>query len=233
MPEIDVSVVIPAYDEEDFVRVALDSVASQTLPASQLEVIVVANGCTDRTPEVVCAFAAEAPGLAVRLIEEPQSGVSRAKNTGAEAARGEVVIFLDADSRMAPDLAEKILERSRGGERAASIWMKADSPDLLDRGFFNLIEYGKRLVRVRANMLWCSRSLLLSTGGFDESLQHAEDRELLSRFKRRGVVVGHVTESWIATSPRRLHRLPFRLGLLTTLGRWGLGNFGIGRRWSY
>jgi glycosyltransferase involved in cell wall biosynthesis len=233
MPEIAVSVVIPAYDEEDFVAAALDSVARQTLPAERLEVIVVANGCTDRTPDVVMRFAAKAPPLAIRLIEEPQAGVSRAKNIGAQAAAGEIIIFLDADSRMAPDLAARIVERTRAGERAASIWMKADSTDLADRGFFNLIEYGKRLTRVRANMLYCTRSAFLSVGGFDETLLHAEDRELLSRFKRRGVPVGHVTESWIATSPRRLHRLPFRLGLLTTLGRWGLGNFGIGRRWSY
>ncbi len=233
MADLDVSVVIPAYDEQDFVAVALRSVAEQTVPASRIEVIVVANGCTDRTSEVAICFAAKNPQLFVRLIEEPEAGVSRAKNLGAASARGDVLIFLDADSRMAPDLAERILERVGRGERAASIKMTADTTDLLDRGFFNLIEYGKRLVRVRANMLYCTRAVFLSAAGFNEDLHHAEDLDLLSRLKRRGVGVGHVTESWIATSPRRLHRLPFRLGVITTLGRWGLGNFGIGRRWSY
>jgi glycosyltransferase involved in cell wall biosynthesis len=233
MADIDVSVVIPAYDEQEFVAAALRSVAEQTIPASRIEVIVVANGCTDRTSEVAICFAAKNPQLFVRLIEEPEAGVSRAKNIGAASARGDVLIFLDADSRMAPDLAERILERIGRGERAASIKMTADTTDLLDRGFFNLIEYGKRLVRVRANMLYCTRAVFLSAAGFNEDLHHAEDLDLLTRLKRRGVAVGHVSESWIATSPRRLHSLPLRLGMVTTLGRWGLGNFGIGRRWSY
>lgn len=229
----DVTVVIPAYDEQDYLGAALLSVAEQKPAASRIEVVVVANGCTDDTPETAICFATRHPDLSVSLIEDPEAGVSRAKNIGAAAAHGDVLIFLDADSRMAPDLAATVLERVRAGERAASIRMIADSSDLLDRGFFNLIEYGKRLVRVRANMLYCTRELFLDAGGFDEELHHAEDRDLLTRLKRRGIDVGHVTESWIATSPRRLHRLPFRLGLLTTFGRWGLGNFGIGRRWSY
>ena len=233
MADVAVSVVIPACDEQDFVDAALRSVAEQTIASSRMEVIVVANGCSDLTSEVVVCYAATNPHLSVRLIEEPESGVSRAKNLGAATARGDVLIFLDADSRMAADLAERILERTGRGERAASIRMIADSGDLLDRGFFNLIEYGKRLVRVRANMLYCTRAIFLSASGFNEDLHHAEDLDLLSRLKRRGVGVGHVTESWIATSPRRLRRLPCRLGVVTTLGRWGLGSFGIGRRWSY
>ena len=46
-------------------------------------------------------------------------------------------------------------------------------------------------------------------------------------------MVGHLADAWIATSPRRLHRGPLRIGMLTMFGRWALGNFGIGRRWPY
>jgi hypothetical protein len=61
----------------------------------------------------------------------------------------------------------------------------------------------------------------------------AEDRDFLDRLRATGVAVGHVDESWIATSPRRLHRGPWRLGLPLMFVRWALANWGIGRRWRY
>jgi glycosyltransferase involved in cell wall biosynthesis len=209
------------------------SVGGQTLRPERLESIVVANGCRDATAAVVRAWMACHPDLAVTLLEDPRPGVARAKNLGAAAARAPHLLFLDADSRAEPALAARILARAGAGERAASIRIVADSDDLLDRGFFTLIDRGKGLFGIRANMLWCERDLFLETGGFDERLQHAEDVELLRRLRRRGVTVGHVAESAIATSTRRLRRWPLRLGMVTTLGRWALGHAGLARRWPY
>ena len=228
-----ISVVVPARDEEALVATAIDSVASRTFPTAAIEVIVVANGCRDRTADAVRAAAQAAPDLLVQLIEEPRPGVARAKNLGARAARGGLIVFLDADSRLAPDLLARVAERAARGETAGSIRIVADSADRLDLGFFRLIEWGKDLFGIHANMLWCRREAFLAQGGFDESLNHAEDVELLRRLSRGGARVGHVSESWIATSPRRLRSLPLRLGMVTTLGRWALGHVGLGRRWPY
>src|SRR5919202_3713921 len=98
----DVSVVIPARNEERHIRAALASVAAQTWPVALLEAVAVDNGSTDGTREVVQAFMAGEPHLAVRLVDEPTHSVAKAKNRGASAARGRWLIFLDADSRMAP-----------------------------------------------------------------------------------------------------------------------------------
>ena len=233
MPELDVSVVLPARNEERLVRAALVSIAHQTWPLDRLEAIVVANGCSDQTAEAVRAFSAEQTGLAVTLVEDPEPGVARAKNLGAARAGGRLLLFLDADSRMKPDLAEAIVRRAGAGEQAGSIRMIADTSDALDRAFFRLIEFGKRLFAIRANMLYCTRETFERLGGFDARLQQAEDREFLVRLQRAGIAVGHVSESWIATSPRRLHALPLRLGIVATLGRWALGHAGIGRDWPY
>lgn len=89
------------------------------------------------------------------------------------------------------------------------------------------------LTRPRARPAAGRVPLFLDEGGFDERLRQAEDRDLLVRLQRRGVVVGHVGETWIATSPRRLHALPLRLGIVSTLGRCALGHAGIARRWRY
>jgi glycosyltransferase involved in cell wall biosynthesis len=226
-------VIIPARDEERYVGAALASVAAQTWPVERLEAIVVDNGSMDATAEVVRAFAVEHPTLAVQLLAEPAPGVSRAKNRGAARARGAWLLFLDADSRMAPDLAERIVCRGRDGYPAGSIRIIADSRDLLDRAFFGLMEFGKNLFKLHAQMLYCARDLFIRAGGFGEGLRLAEDREFLIRIQREGASLCRLTESWIATSPRRLRRLPFRLSMATTLIRWGLANWGIGRRWPY
>jgi glycosyltransferase involved in cell wall biosynthesis len=229
----DVSVVIPARNEERYIRAALASVAAQTWPVALLEAVVVDNGSTDGTRGVVQDFMAGAPHLAVQLLDEPAHGVARAKNRGASVARGRWLLFLDADSLMAPDLVERVVARGRRGYRAGSIRVVADAQDVLDRAFFGLLEFGKVLFGLRAQMLYCERELFLQCGGFDEHLQLAEDLEFLARLVRAGASVCHVTESWIATSPRRLHTLPCRLGMPAMLVRWALAKWGLGRRWRY
>ncbi len=228
-----VSVVIPARNEEAYIAAAIESVASQTLPPGRIEVIVAVNATTDRTVGVVRQTASRHPELEVRVLEDPVAGVARAKNRGARAARGSVLAFLDADSRMAPDLLEQIVRHSADGAPAGSVWMIADSADLIDRGFFSIIELGKRLFAIRANMLYCRRDIFLEAGGFDERLHQAEDRDFLVRLQRRGVAVTHLRDSWIATSPRRLHEGPFRVGLVRVFARWALGHAGIWRDRPY
>lgn len=228
-----VSVVIPARNEEAFVAAALESVASQSWLSTRVEAIVVVNGTADRTVDVVRETSQRLDGLAVRLVDDPVAGVSRAKNVGARLARGAVLVFLDADSRMAPDLVERIVAASYNGSLAGSVAIVADSRDPIDRGFFALIEWGKNLFGIRANMLYCSRELFEAVGGFDERLYQAEDLDLLRRIAVRGIDVTHVKGSWIATSPRRLHEGPLRLGLLKVLARWTLGHVGIWRDRPY
>lgn len=224
---------IPARNEERYVERALASVATQTFPIEAMEVIVVDNGSTDRTSAVVDAFAARTPRLAIRTVPEPRLGIARAKDRGAREARGAVIVFLDADSCATPTLAEAAMREVSGGSPAGSIRIAADSRDVLDRGFFGLLEWGKGLFQIRAQMFYCERALYFEVGGFDLALHLAEDREFLARLQRRGVSVCHIRDAAILTSPRRLHALPFRLGLVTTLVRWSLAHAGIGRRWRY
>lgn len=230
---IEVSVVIPARDEAGYVAAALDSVGAQDYPADRIESIVAVNGSIDDTAGVVAAYRDAHPSRSIVLLEDPLAGVARAKNAGARVARGRVLVFLDADSRMAPDLVRQVVGASADGSPAGSIRIRADSDDLLDRGFFGLIEYGKRLFAIRANMLYCRRDAFEAIGGFDERLNQAEDRDLLVRLQRVGVVVSHLAGTWIATSPRRLHEGPLRIGTLRVFARWSLGHAGIWRERPY
>jgi glycosyltransferase involved in cell wall biosynthesis len=233
MREPEVSFVIPARNETAYVAAALESVAHQDWPLQEVEAVVVDNGSSDGTAQVVEAFCRRHPTLAVRLVAEPVRGRGRAKNAGARAARGRWLVFLDADSAASPNLVRAVLERARQGYPAGSIRVVADSPDRLERGFFALLEWGKQRFGIRAQMFYCRRDLFSQLGGFHEELEIAEDLDFLRRLQRAGVPTCHVTEAHIATSPRRLRALPLRLGILFTFCRWALAHVGIGRRWPY
>lgn len=233
MPEPDVSVIIPARNEEELIGNALRSVADQHWVPARLEVIVVENGSSDRTDLVVTDVAAALAPATIRLVRLPSPGVAAAKNAGAAVAAGRILVFMDADSRMSVGLLDAVIRHVAAGERSASIRITADSDDLIDRGFFGLLEFGKRLFRIRANMFACERALFTELGGFDEELNHAEDVEFLRRAASTGVRIGHIHEAWIATSPRRLRQGRWRSGTLRVFGRWALGHVGIGRRWPY
>ncbi len=233
MGGIDLSVVIPARNEAAFVGRAVQSVARQAWPLDRLEAIVVDNGSTDGTDRVVEALAPTLAPLRVVLVEEPRPGRGRAKNRGAAVAQGRILLFLDADSVMAPTLAAAVIAHEHVGYPVGSVRVIAETTDFFDRWFFELMEIGKTYFGVRAQMLYCTRACFESVGGFDETLEIAEDREFLQRAKGRGLPVCHLRTSWIATSPRRLRRYPLRLGLVTTFLRWLLAELGVGRRWRY
>ena len=226
-----VSFVIPARNEAATVVNVLESVRQQTAPGP-LEAVVVVNGSQDTTADVVRSFRS-GDDLHVQLIVDGVAGVARARNRGAVAARGELLVFLDADSLAAPDLVSCVLRRAGDGWRAGCIRLVPAGGDLLDRAYFGLMEFGKRQFAIRANMFYCRRDLYLTSGGMDESLHLAEDLEFLSRVQAQGNAVAYVGETTIATSPRRLHARPLRLGMVEMFTRWSLARWGIGRRWQY
>ena len=91
-----VSVIIPAYNAAAWVRRAIDSALAQTYP--QQEILVVNDGSTDTTAEVLAGYEA-----AIRVLTQPNGGLSSARNLGISEARGEFLAFLDADDYWLPE----------------------------------------------------------------------------------------------------------------------------------
>jgi len=91
-----VSVIIPAYNSEKFIRRAIDSVLAQTHPAA--EIIVVDDGSTDNTGEIVQSY-----GPPVQYLHQENAGPGAARNAGIRAARGDWIAFLDHDDEWLPE----------------------------------------------------------------------------------------------------------------------------------
>lgn len=94
-----ISVVIPAYNEEDYISGCLKSLRKQVEPAD--EIIVVDNNCTDKTAKIALDFGA-------RVIKEKKQGITYARNTGFNSARYGIIARTDADTRVEKDWIKKI-----------------------------------------------------------------------------------------------------------------------------
>ncbi len=105
-----VSIIIPSYQHAKALRVCLGSVTQQSY--DEVEVIVVDDGSTDETKEVVKMFDG------VRYVYQENAGPQVARNRGFDESRGEFVIFCDADVVMQPGMIEKMVKALDGGDVA-------------------------------------------------------------------------------------------------------------------
>lgn len=181
-----VSVIIPAYNAAWCVRKAIDSVLVQGF--GDREVIVVNDGSIDDTASVLARY-----GDAVRVIDQPNGGMSSARNAGIRAARGEFLAFLDSDDWWLPGKLEAQVEllRARPDLGFCSCAARVENIDgeLLNlwqcptwRGPFVVHLFGSGAdVPGSCSAVLARRGLVLEVGAFDETLRGAEDPDLWIR----------------------------------------------------
>lgn len=98
------SVIVPVYNKAPHLKACFDCLECQTISKSDLEVLLIDDGSTDDSLALCEAFAAERPW--VRVIAQPNAGVSEARNAGIRAANGRYLFFLDPDDSLSPETLE-------------------------------------------------------------------------------------------------------------------------------
>jgi glycosyltransferase involved in cell wall biosynthesis len=198
------SVVMTAYNEEEWVAAAVASVLAQT--HRELRLILVDDGSSDGTVAAVERFRSD-PRL--HVIQQPNAGLSAARNTGIAAAGTEWIAFLDSDDLWMPDYLEKVdralADRPRAGFAYVDAWRldvdgrffresamvrqnpPADPPS--DAGDF------LRLLVDRGNFIFVSttvrKAAIERVGGFDEARTSVEDYDLWIRILGAGYEAVH------------------------------------------
>lgn len=103
---IKLSIIVPMYNEGKYIVRCLDSIVGQDMPRDEYEIIVVDDGSTDSSYEIVCRYIENYDNISV--YRQANSGLSVARNLGLENARGRYIYFVDGDDALIPDSLSKI-----------------------------------------------------------------------------------------------------------------------------
>src|SRR5689334_16727543 len=113
------SVVILTYNSPHELSLVFEGMMRQTFPSSQLQIIVVDDGSSDNTPEVIARYAIDLPIESIRIPHRGIRGENR--NLGASRARADRILFLDGDIIPTSDFLARHESRTRGSDRAISM----------------------------------------------------------------------------------------------------------------
>jgi glycosyltransferase involved in cell wall biosynthesis len=213
-----ISIVLPNYNHARELGVSLAAIAAQTRPAD--EIVIVDDGSTDDSLEVIADFAARWPNL--RLIKhEQRQGVVAAVNRGAREARGDYVILASADELILPDCCEAFAEAMAqfpqarlavskftewfprtgelrlGQDSECDLWfLSGDGAEWVSpRRFHELL--AKAHIRLSVNSAMFERALLLEIGPFDPALRwHSDWFAIYAAAFRHGFCAIPRTLSW-------------------------------------
>lgn len=179
-----ISVIIPMYNSEKTIERALSSVINQTY-AGPLEIIVVNDGSKDNSAVIVDEYIVKHPAHSIRLINQNNGGVSKARNTGLKAATGDYIALLDSDDEWYKEKLSKQLEIFHGNDfvdfqgasfegfgfknRPEGALIKIEFRDLLFKNYF------------QPSTIIFKKEILEEVGYFDESQRYAEEGNYFMR----------------------------------------------------
>ncbi len=188
------SVLVPAYNEQEGIVETLHSLIRLDYPRQKLEVLVINDGSTDRTPQYVEEFIAAHPEHNIVLLNQKNQGKGKALNTGLARARGEFFACLDADSAVSSDALQMILPLFEKDVAAVCPLLKVKNPhsiilkvqwyEYVINMFYKWLNAKVNSIHVTPGPFSVYRTVVIkSLGGYDEHTI-TEDLEIAIRLQK-------------------------------------------------
>jgi glycosyltransferase involved in cell wall biosynthesis len=205
---VEISIVVPAFNEEKLIERSLQSIRSAATTFSDVgwdhEIIVCDNNSSDRTGEIARAQGA-------RVVFESVNQISRARNAGAAAANGEWLVFVDADSSPSAELFAEMVARIRSGRYiGGGATIEFDQTVRWAIGVIRIWSWLSRWQRWMAgSFIFCETRAFRDLGGFSQQLFVAEEIDFskrlneLARTRRQQVII--LYRHPLKTSARKIH----------------------------
>jgi glycosyltransferase involved in cell wall biosynthesis len=192
------SFVVPAYNEERLLGATLDAIHAAALSCGEPhEVVVADDASSDRTAELAAAHGA-------RVVHVNCRQIAATRNAGARAARGEMLVFVDADTLVNAEVVRAAVEAMNAGAVGGGAPVRFDGRiPLYARLLLPLLVWSFRINRLAAGcFLFCRRSAFEATAGWDERYFGGEEVIFSRALKRQGRFV--VLRASVLTSGRKL-----------------------------
>ena len=197
-----VSVIIPAHNEEKYIAKCLDSIRTAESNINiPVEIIVSLNRCTDGTEKIAGNYRAA-------TVKEDEKNIAKIRNTGVKASTGDILITIDADSWVTPNMLKEVILKLQSGKYiGGGVRIK---PERMSIGIFlsilMIVPYMLK-ARISAGMFWIYKRDFEAIGGFDESHVSAEDYYFALKLKAYGkqkkLKYGTIRREHIVTSCRK------------------------------
>lgn len=213
------SIIICTYNREDCILDALLSLKDQTMPESDYEIVLIDNNSNDTTPTLCRNFVITNPQLNIQYIHEAQQGLSFARNTGIERAKGSIIAFLDDDAIAAKDYCQNLVDFFNATPQAMVVggrifpkfeteqpsWMPRELTPLystLDLGN-EVREFKQRTYPIGANMAF-RNYVFQECGTFNtvlgrvgKNLLGGEEKDMFFRIRSKKMRVFYLPNAWI------------------------------------
>lgn len=199
---MEASIIVPALNEEKYIGYVFEGLKRQSF--KDFEVIIADGGSTDKTREI-------AKKNGAKVVIERRRGIARGRNAGARAAKGRILIFLDADTRPSERLVEAYVNNLKGNVVAATgpILPLEKTKKSIELGYkFVSIFFVKLAIKIGRPTIVGSnfavrRDVFEKAGGFNDNLITYEDWDLSKRLKKFGKI-RYVDDAVVYTSARRI-----------------------------
>lgn len=198
-----VSVIIPARNEEKFIKKTIESLKKTAI--CPVEIIAVVNGSRDRTYEISQGCADKVLNFSTAL------GPSAARNEGAKIATGDIFVFLDADTEVSDNAVMEIVNNSGFsdiGVCSAAVAKEETDKRLRAKIFFafkNFIHKTK-IYKGSIALIFCSKDIFFKIGGFNENMQVGELNDFIKKAVENGASYKFLNSCYITTSLRRYEK---------------------------
>lgn len=189
-----ISVIVPAYNEKDFILECLNSLLNQDLDSSLYEIIVIDNASTDGTAEI-------AKKKRVKIVREKRKGVIYALIKGIDTSRGEIIVFTDADCRVPKNWLSRIIKQF---EQNPQINALGGAFSFYDASFFlNYLAFLTRFSwHLAGGNMAIKKKSLEKVGGLDSNINLGWDVLLSLKLKGKFIID---RSNIVLTSARRLN----------------------------
>lgn len=200
------SIIVPAHNEELYIEKTIKSLKEMEYPRDKLEIIIVENGSTDHTFEVINNLVP----YWFKVISIKEAGVSKAKNVGIEnlSEKSEWVIFLDADTYLGQsflkDLSQFLMENKEKNLGCGFVSLLPFPNTKYARMWYHFYNFANRVTKTTRSIQIIRRDLLRELK-FDESLSFDEDTMMIKACRKRSQYFFFKTKK-VFSSTRRFEK---------------------------
>lgn len=199
--EIDISVIVPAHNEEKYVKRCIDSIKkSAKVFKGNVEIIIVCNRCTDNTEKVVIKNGA-------RVVHNDERCIAKVRNAGIAAAKGDIIITIDCDNRMTKGTICEVYHLIKSGK-----YIGGGAPIRFERYSFPLwlndimCRIMFRITGLYSGIIWAEKSTFDAIGGFvnKKAMEDVATAKLLKKFGRaNGKKYATLRKNYLINSTRK------------------------------